>query len=148
MEKRFNVIVKVVLLLIISTYFIPERYIHPNLKKEYNEVFDIINYKCDKKQYLTPIQEIIDFSDNLQPAFVGLCSTNHLTLIRIQFSTSQWGMATETQKFHTMAHEIMHCYFGLDHIDDPNHFMYEYRTILPKALIMSQLTDILNEKCK
>jgi len=113
----------------------------------YDQLFlGYLEKNCTKKRYMTPIQKIIKI-EPMGVEYIGICYTNHITRINIIYNEVFWDRLTEDQRYSTAMHENMHCYFGIDHIDDPNHFMYKYENDVPKIVVYEQLIDLLRKLC-
>ena len=135
---------------IIAIFFIvnlwPVRNIDPAITPFHNEIFSIIEKHCDRSQYYYPLQVEIKIQP-LDKVFIAYCNRNLYTKFTIVYNSKHWSYQSDDQKFETLAHELLHCMFREDHVNDPGHFMFAYENNLSKVIVLKQLNDYLTKKC-
>jgi hypothetical protein len=127
--------------------FIPSTDIDSELK-EYDETYkEYLNKYCTSGKYLDPVQKTIKFGI-LPTGLLAICRTNNLTFMQIIVNIGYWENMTSERRFSTLMHEFSHCYFGLEHSPNPEHFMYAEENHFKKEVVEYQLSVLLQELCK
>ncbi len=136
-----------VLFIFITSYFIPYTVIDPTLGKYDQEFLVLLKNNCAENKYLHPIQKTIYFQD-MPMNNIAYCSTNGYTSFKIVYNKKEWDIQSEDQRFSSLVHEFSHCYFGIGHSSDPNHFMFAYENNLSKEVVEKQVLELIKEQCK
>jgi predicted Zn-dependent protease with MMP-like domain len=67
----------------------------------------------------------------------------------IQIKKSTWDLLSNKEKYTVLIHEIGHCYYGLEHVEDDLNFMYKYMLKYADILIFwNLLNDRFFERVK
>ncbi len=127
-------------------YFIPFTHTNEVLKPYTNHVMTIVNQYCKKDQYNNPLHDYIYFS-KLKDDEVGQCGMGYNKFI-IKIDSKFWRTANEDEKTEVIFHEMYHCLFYKDHVDNPLNYMYYRMTDLKKEVIIQQFTDDVKRICK
>lgn len=120
--------------------------VHAVLKEVYEEVMVTVNKYCTPDQYFKPKKRSLQMSD-LPGSIVGQCMTDRETYWQISLDKYFWDSHNEDDKFDVMAHEMMHCMFFKDHVDNKNNYMYYMLVKLTKQQVIEQLTVDLKKEC-
>lgn len=132
-----------------NTYYV--RHINSQLEPYMKEFMELVNKKCSTSQYKNS-SYTIDFNQvKLDPdsRVVGTCYTYKYTdKFNIYIDKKYWDNANETNRFHLMGHEALHCLFDLDHSLDYNDIMYDTLNESTKEILIAQINKYLDQKCQ
>lgn len=117
------------------------------IRASFKEVFTIIKQHCKADQYFFPDNSALSLMD-LPDTILGQCSTDRINYWEITMDRHFWENYSETNKFGVMAHEVMHCMFFKEHVDNPHNYMYYNLVRQTKKEITQQLIADLKEKCE
>jgi len=131
---------------LIYVYLIPFTHTNEILTPYTNKVLAIVNTYCTKDQYSNPLHEYIYFA-KLPPEEVGECGYGYNKFI-IKIDRKFWFKANEDERHEVIFHEMYHCLFKKDHVDNPYNYMYYRMTNLTKEVIIQQFTDDVKRICK
>lgn len=148
MRKLINILLGVCLISLVLFSCIPYTIIDPVLLPYDKQFLDIVKIYCKPGQYLSPLQKTIYFEDIKDRSRIAYCKSNGYTTFNIVYSTYHWNIQSEDEKFATMRHEEFHCYFGINHSPNPNHFMYAFENNLSRQVIEEQTIELLKALCK
>ena len=127
---------------------VPYKVVDPEMAAYETEYLHYVNKHCTKDKYFSnPVQKHFKV-DDLPANHVAVCTTNNTTKMHITYNRKYWEMDRHEARMITMFHELTHCYFYQDHIEDSEHFMYAYENHLPLDVVKLQLEAYLMEKCK
>lgn len=77
---------------------------------------------------------------------VGLCQRNIIeTSVNVEISRKYWDEASEKERFAVVAHELTHCYFGVDHVQEQWHYMY--KEVTDVVAIEDQIINTVRKYC-
>lgn len=117
-----------------------------DIKETYMEVLNTIKLYCRPDQYFNPTQKTLSKAF-LESPIIGLCETDKHSYYNISIDVPFWTQATKDIQYELMAHEMSHCLFFRNHVDNKNNFMYSVIRNLTKEETLQQLIDNLNEDC-
>ncbi len=113
----------------------------------YNETLSIVRERCTPDQYFFPkIQGIRFYNAPEDSGEIAICESNKLGF-RIGFDRASWAAASEADRKQVMAHEVVHCLFNQDHVQDAENFMAPYFARMDEAVLLKQLDEYLSNKC-
>ena len=120
---------------------------NPNLMIYFNKNLNLIAQYCEKDQYYYPFMTSVKFGKVPMESVVAFCDikTNGFKLV---FDKKYWDNLSELNKTQLMMHEMVHCMFNENHIDDPKHFMYPEMNDLDGLSLAIQVHEYLTSKCK
>lgn len=116
------------------------------LKEYYMEVYNTIKLYCKPGQYFNPKSKTLYKSD-LESPIIGICSTDAEDYFKIYVDRNYWDHASEDYRYELMAHEMTHCLFFENHVEDSKHYMYYQIRDLTKEQTKQQLIEFLKKKC-
>lgn len=131
---------------VIYVYFIPFTHTNEVLIPYTNKVMTIVNQYCRKDQYNNPLHEYIYFA-KLTGDDIGQCGWGFNKFI-IKIRADFWDRATEDERTEVIFHEMYHCLFKKDHVDNPLNYMYYRMTYLKKEVIVQQFIDDVKQICR
>jgi len=116
------------------------------LTELYQEVMVTINTYCKEDQYFIPIKREL-IMDNLSGLAIGQCYTDEKNYWSIHIDKLFWDTHNEDDRYSTMAHEMMHCIFFKNHVDNKDNYMYYSLVHITKEEVIEQLTVDLKKEC-
>jgi len=116
------------------------------LKDIYIEVLDIIKLYCKPGQYFNPPNKSLYMTDLDLPT-IGQCITDKYDFFNIYIDRTFWKMSSKDIRFELVAHEMTHCLFFRNHVDNSSNFMYYAIRDLTKDQTIQQLIENLNTDC-
>lgn len=131
---------------IIYIYFIPYSHTNQILIPYTNAVMKIVNTYCTKSEYNNPLHEYIYFS-KLSQDDIGQCGFGY-NKFTIKIDSKFWFRASEDERYETVFHEMYHCLFGKEHVDNPKNYMFYRIANLSKETVTQQFTDDVKKICK
>lgn len=117
-----------------------------SIKASYLEILGIIKLYCKPGQYFDPKEKKL-IRANLDAPVIGLCETDQETFYNIYIDSGYWMQTSKDIQFELMAHEMSHCLFFRNHVDNDKNFMYYIIRDLTKEQTTQQLIDNLNQDC-
>ncbi len=136
----------VLLSIIVYICFIPFTHTNEILTPYTNKVLEIVNTYCNKNQYNSTLHKYIYFAKLIDDE-VGECSYGYRSFI-IKIDRKFWFRSNEDERNEVIFHEMYHCLFKKDHVDNPNNYMYYRMTSLKKEVIVQQFTEDVKRICK
>jgi hypothetical protein len=117
-----------------------------DMKDTYMEVLGIIKLYCKIGQYFNPPKKQL-IRANLEMPVIGMCETDKEDYFKIYIDSGFWLQSSKDIQFQLMAHEMSHCLFFRNHVDNPKNFMYYAIRNQTKDKTKEQLIANLNEDC-
>lgn len=118
------------------------------IKETYMEILGIVKLYCKPDQYFYP-DSIKLIRKSMEYPVIGACETDNHTFFNIYIDTKFWKGASKDTQFNLMTHEMSHCLFFRNHVDNPLNFLYyAINRDLTKEEVTQQLIANLNEDCK
>lgn len=136
---------KYVLLFFCIYVFTPISYCDKTLNPYVQEVLEITNQHCNKKQYYNPAHTYVYFK-KMSGHMIGYCSPK-INGYGITVDPLYWKYANEDDRFQLIAHEMTHCILGKDHVDNKHNYMYYSVYPLTKQIIIQQFIENLRSVC-
>lgn len=129
-----------------ACYFNPfsTKNVDDQLKPYVNEVLSIGNEICPSRIESHSIYEI-QFNDD-DPKVAAYCQKRYFRFY-IFVNKKHWYEETEDDRFQLLAHELGHCIFDLDHVDDPTNYMYYAMNDLKKQDVTDQMKQDMRSHC-
>lgn len=112
----------------------------------YKEVLGIVKLYCKPGQYFNPADNKL-IRTKLDFPIIGMCETDQDSFFNIYIDNSYWLQASTDIQFELVSHELEHCLFFRNHVDNPNNFMYYAVRNQTKDETKQQLIANLNEDC-
>lgn len=131
---------------LIYIYLIPFSHTNKTLIPYTNKVMAIVNKYCKKDQYNNPLHEYIYFT-KLKGDDIGECGYGYNKFI-IRIDSKFWLKASEDERIEVIFHEMYHCLFKKDHVDNSNNYMYYKIADLNKDVVIQQFTEDVKRICK
>lgn len=116
------------------------------LNEYYEKGMSMVKRYCRDNQYYRPAVISIRF-ENLKPDVLATCYLR-LNGYTILFNKRNWYALSELDRTQLVMHELAHCIFNEDHIDDKQHFMNSYMSYIPADTLKKQLDEYLTKKCQ
>jgi hypothetical protein len=113
----------------------------------YTQILNTVKLYCRPDQYFNPKSKTL-IGSILELPVIGMCETDRESFFKIYFDIAYWNDASEDYRYELMAHEIMHCFFFMDHVENNKDFMYYQIRDLTKEQTKQQLIDHLQVLCK
>jgi hypothetical protein len=133
-----------VLLGILAFTFVPIKHIDPSLNPLFNKIFFTMVEECDRIKL--PNQFILEPDDIRDKGWVGVATISaHRLMIRIDKEYMK--KSTQEQLEVTLMHEMAHGLLGLDHIDNPNHYMYYMESDVRLIDALNQFKQDVRRRC-
>lgn len=117
------------------------------LKEYYHEVLNTIKLYCREDQLFNPKAKTL-IPSNLDFPVIGVCETDKSSFFKIYIDMMYWRTTSDDYKYELMSHEMMHCLFFMNHVEDDHDFMYYQIRDLKKAETKQQLIKHLKNLCK
>lgn len=115
------------------------------LKPYFNEFVSISNEMCPGK-----VDEHPNYEVTLEPLndddIAGICSTLYFKFT-VKINSKYWNKYDEDDKFQLVAHELSHCFYNIQHTDNPNNYMYFTLNKLIKPITLNQLKADFRKHC-
>lgn len=128
------------LLLVGVGHIVPYKSIDPEFEPYIYKLELLSIDKC--KSFKLPNQFIVKLEDMSDRGYLGLCKVNPFRA-EITIDKNHWTYGSDDDKIALVTHEFAHCTLGLDHVPDPNHYMYEsYVPLLGTDVIRQYLKDV------
>lgn len=149
MKKLKLILYTMVSLFIISILFPITNNVDSKLKPYVDEVYEGIDAVCSGHRYI-PRNFNIQFSDlnKINSNVLGVClfyGPSFTILIDREYF---FGLLTEDERFTLVAHEMLHCFMGERHVNDPGSIMNPYITQISKPLAKLDLYLTLIKRCQ
>lgn len=126
-------------------YFVPIHYTDQALKPYKEEIVQVTQKYCGNKYY-HPLHQYIYFK-KLKPPTAAECVTK-LNTYKILVDPTFWKYADDNYKWRIITHELGHCLLGLDHVDNPQNYMYyDDDVYLTKEIVRYQFIQDLRRRC-
>lgn len=117
----------------------------PELMTYYNSNMAVVKNYCEKPQYRNPFFITVKFEDTDEHELAH-CQRK-LNSFRIIVNKDYWNSFDENKRNQLMMHEMVHCLFNLDHVDDDTHFMSPYMGDIPQETYEKQVEELLLIMC-
>jgi len=117
-----------------------------SIKDSYMEILGIIKLYCKPGQYFNPKEKKL-IRANLDNPVIGICETDQESFYNIYIDSGYWMQVSKDMQFELMAHEMSHCLFFRNHVDNDKNFMYPVIRDLTKEQTTQQLIENLNQDC-
>lgn len=132
-----------------NTYYVKD--IDPRIKPYYTNFMIQVENKCNSSQYKNSSYQIkfnkLEEKDDSYT--IGVCYTfKYSDKFKIDLSEEYWNMADEVAKYHLIAHEGLHCLFGLDHSDNPKDVLFYRLNYIPMEELVKQVDMYLESQCQ
>ena len=118
----------------------------PELLKYFNKNLNLIKTYCTDAQFYYPYMTSVTFEKIKLPGVVGYCNIK-ANGFRLVFDKPYWDNLSELTKTQLMLHEMAHCMFDQEHVDDPNNFMYPEMNHIDGLSLAIQVHQYLSFKC-
>lgn len=111
----------------------------------YQEFMSLLETECTEDQYFHPNfkMQIKELEDDA----IGVCIIRPKSFT-IYLDKQFWEKSEELDRFQVVAHELIHCMFYQDHVEDKKHFMAPNFVYIPKEVLYKQIKDMLKDKCR
>lgn len=137
--KHFNTLKAVPKLLI--------NYIDPEIKPYHDNLWQMVEELCPKKaNHWIPPRRNISIEKINDGNVVGLCQ-NLTFAFSITVDKTYFKYSSDTMRYEVMAHEMGHCYFGLDHVDQKNNYMAPVIQALDLVELLRQWKETIKKEC-
>jgi hypothetical protein len=117
----------------------------PELMSYYDNNMSVVKSYCEKSQYRNPLLITVKFEDTDEHELAH-CQRK-LNSFRIIVNKDYWNSFDENKRTQLMMHEMVHCLFNLDHVDDDTHFMSPYMGDIPQETYEQQVKELLLIMC-
>lgn len=134
------------IIFIYACYFnpLPTQTVDEPVKPYLNEFISLGNEICPAKIAEHPTYTI--HIEPLAPEIAGVCTRLYFRFT-ISFNSLHWNKYSEDDKYQLIAHEASHCFFGINHSDDPYNYMYYAMNNLTKPLVIEQVKKNMRLHC-
>jgi hypothetical protein len=137
------------LIAIIVIYIvIPHSSIDNRLEISYNRVMNLIEKDCKNVMDYFPQKYYINtFKASKNTKYIGICRKN-IHIFEVSIDVDFLDYSSEEDLDNLMAHELLHCIFNQDHVDEPNNLMnsqFQYRL---QPSLEEQISKFTKQKCK
>lgn len=144
MQKNLKLFFYSFLISYIVFLFIPSQSVDSDLTVLHNEFIKIADQSCPVKP---PSKITIQFADIYKDGVVGECYIKlkgfHINIDKEYFYRSN--LLSQKQ---LIFHELTHCYYGIDHVEDKKHYMYAYMNKMEsEEILLNQVKTLLKERC-
>jgi len=125
----------------------PYRKIDKRLEPSVDWVMNIVNEECPKHNYFWPSKIEIKIEDKPNYSYIGICRKNPLTFI---IEVQQYFYEMEQEEFikQLMAHELIHCIFNQDHINEDGNLMNPNFQMVLNGTVEEQLREFARKSCQ
>lgn len=149
MKKLKIVLYTMVSLFIISILFPLTNNVDYALKPYVDEVYEGIDEVCSEHRYIPKNYNIL-FADikKVSPNVLGVCSFYGPSFTILIDRDNFYNYLTEDERFTLVAHEMLHCFLGERHVNDPGSIMNPYITQISKPLAKLDLYLTLIKRCQ
>lgn len=115
------------------------------LKEEFDKVMDVVKTHCRPDQYYHPDSISLEFSKLKEE--IAYCQIR-INGFKIVFDKHYWNEYTlPIDRTQLMMHEVSHCIFRQEHIEDTRHFMAPFFVPILEPELTRQFHDYLKAKC-
>lgn len=144
-----NLLRILILFLILSTftYIFPVRKIDSRLSPYYQEFVQLSLDNCKISSKLNFPNFLYAGIKSLDYPMAGVCNRSLITWF-IFIDKDFFNKYTEIQKKTMIFHELTHCILKLNHIDNPNHYMYPIIVDITEEELKNQVIENINTVCK
>jgi len=130
----------------VNILFVLVPYRNTELMEVFNEQMTVIKERCEPHKYRNPnFFTTVMFRDLKEEIAYCQHKVNGFVLV---FDKGYWDyILSKSDKKQVMMHEIVHCVFKQEHVEDPNHFMAPYFEPMTDAVFDQQVKLYLLSKC-
>lgn len=115
------------------------------LVEEYDRVIETVRKRCKPEQYYLPDSVSLEFGQLKEE--IAYCQTR-LNGFKLVFDKKYWNeYAQPIDRTQLMMHEVVHCIFNQDHVNDSRHFMSPFFIVIPKDVLYKQFDEYLRARC-
>lgn len=130
----------------LNILFILVPYRNKELTVAFEQSHEIVKQHCEKTQYNAP-NFFTTIKFGLLKEEIAYCQRK-LNGFVIVFDKLYWDFVlSESDKKQVMMHEIVHCFFKQEHVEDPKHFMAPYFEPMTDSVFDKQVESYLKAKC-
>jgi Zn-dependent peptidase ImmA (M78 family) len=124
---------------------VPIHYVDKGLESYVSDFEQLDKIYCPGGEL--PNQLVIKFGDLSKENWLGVCKISPVRS-EVIFDKDYWTNADEDDKISLVFHELSHCILDLDHVDDPNNYMYPSYTRMNRDVVIAQTIKNIKETCK
>jgi hypothetical protein len=131
----------------ITVLLFPHKIIDKRLQPSVDWALRIIKEECPEKNYSWPLKIEINMVDRLDVSYVGVCKrAPGIFIIEIQ---EYYYNQIDEELLHTLvAHELVHCLFHQDHINEPYNLMNPTLQVYLTPSLEDQLRSFAKKSCQ
>lgn len=117
------------------------------LTEMYDDIMNTVKLYCRPDQYFNPSKKTL-IQVSFKKPVIGLCETDAHTFWTISIDMNYWNSNTIDMRYELMVHEMTHCIFLRNHVDNNKNYMYPVIRDLPKEETKKQFIENLKEDCR